>query len=195
MTKSELLDLNRLVEIADQKKRTTDATLKQLKEQLTRQQTEADAALEAQKIIQELAQTIQQTVQKKVARIVSKCLTAVFDRPYDLRIEFERKRGKTEAQFRFMRDGRKINPFVCSGGVWHIAALALRVAAIALKVPKQRQMLVLDEPFQGLSQSNLSKMGRLIHTLQKELGIQFLIVTHNQALEIGKVVHLDCRSQ
>ncbi len=143
---------------------------------------------QAQQAIQEVAQQVQQQAHKQVARVVSKCLSAVFEQPYQLKIDFERKRGRTEAEFVYLCEGRKVAPRQTSGGVLDVAALALRLASLVLTIPQARRLLVLDEPFQGLSSKNLQKMAALIETLAKELDLQIIIVTHDAELQIGKVV-------
>lgn len=153
------------------------------------QELESDI-LQAQKIVQDLAQEVQTKAHKGLAKVVSKCLSAVFGKGYKLKIEFERKRGRTEASFVYLKDGRKINPRVSSGGVRHVAALALRLACLVMTQPARRRLLVLDEPFQGVSRRNLEKMAAVIETLGRELKVQFIIVTHSKNLEVGKMVQL-----
>lgn len=145
---------------------------------------------QAQLHLQNIAQETQQQSHKKIAKIVSKCLSAVFEEPYELKIVFERKRGRTEAEFVYLRDGRKVSPTINSGGVLSVTSLALRLTCIALTLPAPRRLLVLDEPFQGLSDRNLAKMAVLVETLSKELDVQFLIVTHSPHLKVGKVIEL-----
>lgn len=157
---------------------------------LEQHELQSQHVVTAQSCVQQIAQATQQQSHKQIARIVSKCLSAVFEQPYELRIEFERKRGRTEAVFNYLRDGRKLNPRLTSGGVMDVTALALRLTSLVLTVPPARRLLVLDEPFAGLSSTNLNKMAVLIQTLAKELAVQFLIVTHDPQLEIGRVIEL-----
>jgi DNA repair exonuclease SbcCD ATPase subunit len=151
---------------------------------------ELEHAKLAQTYLQEIAQQVQQGIHRQIAKIVSRCLTAVFERPYELRIEFERKRGKTEAVFHYLKDGYPVNPRTSSGGVLDVAAFALRLTAMILTLPPGRRFLALDEPFKGLSETNLPKMGKMIKTLSTELDVQFLIATHDKALEVGKTIQL-----
>lgn len=143
-----------------------------------------------QSILQQLAQQIQQKAHKQIAKVVSKCLSAVFKEPYELRIEFERKRGKTEANFIYLRDGYKVNPRLTSGGVRDVTALALRLASLVMALPPRRRLLILDEPFKGVSGENLQKVAVLLETLSQDLKCQFILVTHNPTLEVGKVIQL-----
>lgn len=48
----------------------------------------------------------------------------------------------------------------------------------------------MDEPVKMLSRQYTERMGDLLLTLAEEMGIQIVMVTHNEDLQIGKVVRL-----
>ncbi len=52
-------------------------------------------------VAQEAAQQIQEEAHHKIADIVSRSLNAIFDEPYEFKINFVSKRGHTEAELRF----------------------------------------------------------------------------------------------
>lgn len=146
---------------------------------------------EAQKIIQLVAQMMEERIHQQVAAIVSRCLETIFDEPYEFRILFEQKRGKTEARMVFLRDGEELDPLTASGGgVVDVAAFALRVSCLMLAQPRLRRVLVLDEPFRFLSEGYRGRVRELLTTLAQELDIQFVMVTHIDALQMGTVVQL-----
>ncbi len=153
-------------------------------------EAEESAAREAQKILQQVAQQVQNKAHAQVARVVSRCLEAVFEEPYSVAIEFVQRRGKTEAEFAYYKGERRCDPRQTSGGVMQVVALALRLVALCLSRPPRRRLLVLDEPLQGVSAHNLQKMSTLIETLSRDMGVQFVIVTHNRELQVGKVIEL-----
>ena len=111
---------------------------------------------------------------------------------YDFRIEFVKRRNKTEADLYFERDGNRYEYGQVGGGVLDVAAFALRLASLVLRRPPVRKVLVLDEPAKMLSEKggNLERFRDLLETLANETGFQFIIVSHNPKLEIGKVVRL-----
>lgn len=138
-----------------------------------------------------MAQAVQQTAHERVAGVVSRCLATVFPDPYEFKIHFERKRGKTEARPVLIRAGREVSPIDgVGGGVLDVSAFALRVVFVAARVPKVRQLLVMDEPFKNLSRVYQDAAARMVETLAVEFGIQFVIVTHADAFRIGKVVEI-----
>lgn len=150
--------------------------------------TAASAAVD---IATGIAAAVQSRAHERVAGLVSRCLAAVFDNPYEFRIEFERRRGKTEAILQFERAGVQYDPIEDTGlGVVDVAAFALRVAALILSRPPARRLLVLDEPFKFVSADRRGRLRALVEQLAAELDIQFVIVTHIDELRIGTVIDL-----
>jgi len=152
-------------------------------------------AVEAQKIIQVVAEAVQRRAHEQITKVVTKCMDTVFeDNPYDFRIDFERKRGKTEAHLLFVerKSGVVCDPLESSGyGYVDVAALALRLACILLSTPRRRKLLVNDEPFRNVhGTNNRARAAELILTLAKDLGFQFVLATGLEWLKIGKVIQL-----
>lgn len=148
-------------------------------------------AQEAQRVIQLVSASVQQEIHQRLAGVVSRCLSAVFDEPYQFVVRFEQKRGRTEARLVFLRDGEEYEPTKdCGGGVVDVAAFALRVAVLLLQRPPLRRFLALDEPFRFVSVNYRPRVRRMVEELARDLGIQFLIITHDEQFQIGKVVEL-----
>lgn len=148
-------------------------------------------AEEAQRVVQLVAASVQKEVHSRIAVIVSRCLESVFDEPYEFRVIFEQKRGRTEARLVFVRDGMEYEPTKdCGGGVVDVASFALRVAVLLLQRPPLRRLLVLDEPFRFVSVNYRPRVRKLVEELSTELNIQFIIVTHDESFHMGKVVEL-----
>lgn len=162
-------------------------TLKEARQKL-------EDAEKARLLIQEVAQDIQQKAHHQIASVVTRGLQTVFDDPYTFQIQFEKKRGRTEARFKFERDGLKVDPLGASGGgAVDVAAFTLRLACIALSQPPCRRLLILDEPFKNVSErkSYLEKIPELLDVLCRELGVQVIMVTNLKELEVGKIVDVE----
>lgn len=145
----------------------------------------------AQEIIQLVAQAVQQKVHERIAGVVSSCLSSVFPDPYEFKILFERKRGKTEACIQFCRRGLVVDPLTASGGgVIDVTAFALRAACLMLHRPRLTRLVVLDEPFRFVSEDFQENIRSMIEQLSSDLKIQILLVTHNETLATGKIVRL-----
>lgn len=152
------------------------------------------AAEEAQQVAQHVAQAIQQQAHKRIAEVVTRCLHTVFgENAYDFDIQFERKRGKTEALLRFLKDGKERHPLRASGGGFvDIASLALRLSCIMLSKPKSRRLLVLDEPVKNVhGEEYRLRTAELLQTLAKEMNVQIIMTTGFDWLKIGQVVEVE----
>lgn len=178
----------------DQLLRRLDATLAAEKTEaaeLALAQQELEIGNKAQVVVQAVAAAVQQEAHAAIARLVSRCLTAIFDRPYEFKILFERSRGKTVARMVFARGDLELDPMTAAGGgVVDVAAFALRLACVCLSQPRVRGFLVLDEPFRFVSANYRPNLRQLLLQLSAELNLQFVIVTHIEELEIGKVIRL-----
>lgn len=165
---------------------------------LARSETDVEAAVvaladaeEAQRTVQIVANGVQQQAQGRIAGVVSRCLSSVFDEPYEFRIVFEQKRGRTEARLVFVRNDVEVDPMTAAGGgVVDVAAFALRLSCILLSRPRVRRLMVLDEPFKFVSEEYRVRVRQLLESLAKELQFQFIMVTHIKELETGHVVNL-----
>lgn len=146
---------------------------------------------EAQKILQLVAQTVQQKAHERIAGVVSRCLEAVFEEPYDFKIQFEQKRGRTEATLVFERDGMTIDPLTASGGgVVDVAAFALRLSCLLLVRPALRRVIIMDEPFRFVSVDYRGRVRKLLEKLAEDLKVQLVLVTHMEELRTGTVLEL-----
>lgn len=167
------------------------------REQLRRQMREADQRVkeleraahwteQAQVIIQTVAKRTQDEIRFHISDLVSLALGAIFDDPYTLDLEFVIKRGKTEAEINFQRDGQRVPPLYGSGGgPVDVAAFALRVALWSLGNPKTRNIILLDEPFRFLSRDLQPKASLLLKQLSERLDLQFTMISHSPDLIEG----------
>lgn len=165
--------------------------IKEEKKALKQANKDLQTALEAQEIIQTAAADMQNKVHQKITQLVTHCLQMIFGLSYAFAIEFVQKRGKTEARMMFLIDGEETDPTTeAGGGVVDVAAFALRLAALLLSKPKPAKVLILDEPFRFVSRNHGEKVRALIESLSADMGIQFIIVTHDEQLQAGKVIRL-----
>ena len=151
---------------------------------MTDAETELASTLEAQTLAQQIAQQVQEKAHRQIASVVTRSLRAVFaEDPYEFIIQFERKRGRTEARMVFMREGKEVDPMMAAGGgVVDVAAFALRLSCLMLSRPPLRRVLVLDEPMRFVSANLRHRVRKLLEMLSKEMNVQFIIVTHQTEL-------------
>lgn len=143
---------------------------------------------EAQRILQTVAQTVQQQAHDRIAGVVTRCLAAVFPDPYTFQILFEKKRGRTEARLVFVRNGEEYLPREVGGSCRQLAGFALQLACLMIHQPPVQRLMVMDEPFLALDSQKIHRVRVLMEQLADELGMQFLIVTHDEDLECGNVI-------
>jgi len=137
----------------------------------------------AREIIREVGLKTQQQLQFHISDVVSSALDAVFDNPYELKVEFVQRRNKTECDLIFKRGELEIDPIEASGvGAIDVASFALRIASWSMMRPKTRNVIILDEPFRYLSTNYQEQASAMIKEISQKLGIQFIIVTHEETL-------------
>jgi DNA repair exonuclease SbcCD ATPase subunit len=159
---------------------------------LERARTLGVAVTKAGQVAQTVAESIQHKTYWHIAGVVSRCLKAVFDDPYEFKMNFVRRRGRTEVDLSFEREGESVDPMTASGGgVIDVASFALRLSALALGGPSVRKMLILDEPFKYLSESYRGRIRDMLELLSGEFKMQILMVTHISELRVGKVIELE----
>lgn len=193
-----MIDLYKELQRKLNDKRTTykiiKSNYKQEKENLEKAKGRLSSAETARELVQEVAQKLQQAVHNQIAGIVSLGLKTVFSEPYNFKINFEKKRGRTEARLIFERDGLELDPIsAAGGGVIDVAAFTLRVACLSLSKPALRPTLILDEPFKNVSKTKgyLDQIPLLLEKLAEEMGLQIIMVTHIEELKVGKVIDLE----
>jgi hypothetical protein len=163
------------------------------KARLGEAEAEVGVVLEASAVVQAVAQAVQQAVHVRIAAVVTRCLNAVFEDPYEFRIRFDRKRGKTEARMTFVRGGMELDDPMneVGGGVVDVASLALRLACVVMARPVRRRLVVLDEPFAHIrGEGNRTRTREMLERLAEELGVQFVLCTDIEAYRMGNVVEV-----
>lgn len=138
---------------------------------------------EARELLATVALETQEQLRYHISEIVTLAMDAVLDDPYELEVDFVPKRGKTECELWFSRNGERIKPMDASGGgAVDVASFALRVAIWSLRARRTRATIVLDEPFRFLSANLQPRAGNMLKELSTRLGLQFIMVTHSEAL-------------
>lgn len=133
-------------------------------------------------LFQEAAERTQKQLEYHINGLVSTALAAIWDDPYTFALEFVLKRGSTEANLWVVRDSEKMKPLDASGGgVVDIISLALLMSFWSL-TKSTRPLLFLDEPLKHLSEDLQSRASDMLKMLSTKLGIQIIMVTHEQAL-------------
>lgn len=189
--KSKIEELSRKVDTLHNRYEYVKELLKQGERKLQELQNKMEDTKVAQAIVQVVTEDIQNKIHSKISEIVSMCLNSIMEDPYEFKIIFEKKRGKTEARIQLERNGVIEDPIdSCGGGVIDIISFALRISCIILTNPQVRKIVIMDEPFKWVSSNLIDKVVCLLKKLSEDCGLQFIVVTHNQSLQIGKIIEL-----
>jgi DNA repair exonuclease SbcCD ATPase subunit len=180
-------ELSRFVhELAGQRKRATAAE-KECACKVKQLTKRSDAAASAQTIIQAAAKLTQQQLEYRISELATLALKTVFPDPYTLEVSFEEKRGRTECVILLRRDfdleDVGVRPMeACGHGVLDVVGLALRLSLWSLRKPRAAPVFILDEPFRNISRDYLPQVATLLKELSARLGIQFILVTHEEEI-------------
>jgi len=165
------------------KKSQIELSILQTRKKLGTQKRDLKHHEQAREIIREAGLKTQQSLSFHISEITSLALSSVFDDPYSLSVEFIHKRNKTECELKFLRGGQKADPMDSTGGgAVDIASFALRIASWSMSHPQLRNTIILDEPFKNLDKKLIEKGSAMLKEVSKKLGIQFIIVTHEDDL-------------
>ena len=123
----------------------------------------------------------QKALEYRFAEQVSLAEAAIFDDPYELIINFQEKRGKTEAELLFKRRNLVISPQgnFLGHGAKEVGGLGTRISYLKMRRDKKvRSVLILDEPFARLKGKVANQRAmELINEISKELGFQIIMIS------------------
>lgn len=136
-------------------------------------------AKKAQALIQLVLKEIQEGLQYNISHLVTLAEAAVFDDPYNFVVRFEPRRGRTDCDLMFEKNGQEMNPIKSSGGgAIDVAALALTCSFLVLA--GKDKVMILDEPFHNINDPTRElhqKAAEMLKGISEKLGIQMIIVT------------------
>jgi DNA repair exonuclease SbcCD ATPase subunit len=163
-----------------------ETQLQTLTETLQEQMNQGSNLLEVRGLFQKAAQETQKKLEFHINNLVSAALASVFEEdPYEFQLEFVQKRGKTEAEVWFVRNGEKLKPIDASGGgAVDVADLAARIAFWSL-TKKTRPLFILDEPFRNLNEGRQERALDMLRMLSEKTNLQIVMISHIKQLISG----------
>ena len=154
--------------------------IEELKWDLRRLSIEIKTTEKAQLIIKKAAQDTYGELRYAISELVTFSLHSVFDEAYEFKVKFkERGVGRIDLKFILEKDGEPFDIFLNSGGgVADIISISLRVSIWCLE--PNAPIMILDEPFRNLSDSHKIRAAKCLNDISREVGIQFIVVTHDK---------------
>lgn len=157
---------------------------KKSREELKSAKDRLSGAEELQKIFQVVAKNTQSNLEEHISNIVTLALDAVGGNPPppEFVVRVEERRDGTEMDFLFKEGDREQHPLDSgSHGYANVTDFAARIAYIMLAIEfgaDIRKTVIADEPFRDVQPSRQYKVSEMLHMMNKELGIQFIIASH-----------------
>ncbi len=134
----------------------------------------------ALEIVKQVGLATQKQLEYHLSEQTSLAMAAVFDDPYNLKLNFQEKRGKTEVEILFTRRDLEFPPLgSAGGGTIDVASLALRIAYWSMRQDKKvRPLLLLDEPFSQLKGEDANRRAlAIVQEISEKLGLQIISVS------------------
>ena len=174
--------------------------LKKLKKENKNLRRENHYAEKALILIQKTANETQEQLRYQLTELPKLALSSVFDDPYEFDVQFEIRRGKTEVDFYFVRDGERFSPKENTGlGAVDVAGMSLRPALWSMKNPRSRATIFLDEPFKHLKGEEANKRALAIlseickpRPEQNWPGLQIVMIADERASREDLLEVSDC---
>jgi hypothetical protein len=143
-----------------------------------------DDAVKAKALHRMAAKETQKNIEFQISTLISMALASVFPDPYEFKVEFVERRGKTEADLLFFKDGHDMGSILFSGGGGpkEIASFSLR--CVFWNLNRTRPVLLLDEPFKFINDAAELDSVQTVRNLQKKCA-QMLIMLIER-------LHLQC---
>lgn len=136
---------------------------------------------EANVLIQEVAKESQEKIQIQLTSLVTKAIQTIYpEAGYEFIMKFTSERGQTSVYPTLILGGNELSPLDNSGGMAEVIAFSLRIALIA--IGKKPKVMLLDEPFTGVSAYRLPLVKEFIEQMAVDFGMQFVITTHLKEL-------------
>lgn len=158
---------------------------KQVEEQQERVATlfsTLDVTQETVQLLTALADQRRDYMKSKVEDLVTFGISAVFGIPYQFFFEVDENRGLRSMTPKVSLNGEVMDIVNAhGGGLVVVIGFLLRVVTLALLGNKYKVML-LDETFSHVSEVYLEPLSMLIKTVTSRLGIQIILVSHQEIL-------------
>ena len=157
--------------------------LKQLNEKKKVAETRVEVLTKVEAFFNVLADKRRDLLEGRVQALVDSGLKKVFGSQYSFRVRSSMRGKNLKTEF-FLEEGKgEINILdAAGGGIADVVSFLLRVVMLVLQKPKQRRLLILDEPFKWVSEDYAEAIVELLQQLSEQLAIQIIMITHRADL-------------
>lgn len=165
------------------KKQILAQQVESIQSELLQLKTRLGDLITAQDVMNSVSILAQTEFKGVVEALVTEALHFVFGENYQFEIESSVVRNQAEAQLWVVIDGvRHSLKDELGGGVVDVCSFVLKVTFWALQINRTEPVLIFDEPLKNIDSGRLESIGVMIKSLSERLGVQFIMVTHEQEL-------------
>jgi predicted ATP-dependent endonuclease of OLD family len=160
-------------------------TLNEKNKELTVLKKEYRELKKIKRIFQTVGESTQSKMLFEIEKFANLAFEIVFDGKYRVEIKQGKRADKSIIEFVLIDNrGNEVSPKNNVGvGAIDIFSFSMLISMWLLKNDSRKsKTFLLDEPFAHLSKKYQSKVSELLNKLSKELGIQFIIVSHQKGL-------------
>lgn len=139
---------------------------------------------EVKDLLMSFAENTRDIIKHKLESLVNSALKCVFvDKEVIFKIQINRTKKIIFYDMYVETDGT-ITPLFDAkgGGILDVITMALRISFVRMFSASLRQTIILDEPFKNLDNERLRLAMEWLDTISTEMGIQFVIVTHEDSI-------------
>lgn len=177
-------DFEKMVIKLESEKSLIEHQIKDIKKELKHLSLKVDDLTESRNIIAEASRTTQLQFKMMVEELVSSAIQSVFqNEDYKFIVDFVLQNNRPQINL-MVQQGNK-EPYIPKdeqgGGLMDIISFSLRVIMWSLQNHRTRNVLVLDEPFRWTG-NYTEQVGNMMKEISKKLGIQIIMVTHDERL-------------
>lgn len=166
-------------------------------EELIEKSTELSSNMEkCRELMNIVGSACQVQIKSVVEKLVTEAFEVIFGDNYRFELDMSIVRNQSEVSMYVIQDGkRRSMRDAQGGGVADLISFVLRIVMWSLQTPRTANVIVLDEPGKFISKDLQRAFGEIITELSKMLGLQFIIVSHEEELiktaDITYSVHLE----
>ena len=141
---------------------------------------------EALEIVSIVGILAQDNVKNLIESLVTQALQSVFGDEYSFELDSRISRNRPEIEMFVVENGVRYSPKdEKGGGIIDVISFTLRVVIWAIQESRSQNTLVFDEPFRCMHKDTLEFLAMMMRQLSDMLGIQFIIITHENQLAIS----------
>jgi DNA repair exonuclease SbcCD ATPase subunit len=140
--------------------------------------------IEAQEVMNITGTLAQEEFEGYIEAMVTDALQWVFGPDYSFEMQTEIVRNQPETKLYVVEKGIRLwtKDGAMGGGMLDLISMVLRVVVWSIHEHKTRPVMLLDEPGKNLDRNKIDKFVEMIQKFHEMLGIQFIIVTHDDKI-------------